>query len=77
MNKVFCPECRAEVTYKITERPSVQQLKGKEYNFTEVAAFCGSCGSELFIDSLSEENLKRLYAEYRESNSLISVERDT
>lgn len=75
MNRVFCPECRKEVSYKITERPAVQQLKGKDYSFTEKVAFCDDCGSELFIDALSEENMKRLYLKYREANGIISLEK--
>ncbi|MBQ7055047.1 MAG: DUF4065 domain-containing protein [Oscillospiraceae bacterium] len=75
MNKMFCPECRQQVMFKLTERPAVQQLKGKDYEFIEKTAICDNCGAELYVDKVVEENLKRIYEKYRESNGIISLEK--
>lgn len=75
MNKIFCPECRQQVMFKVAERPAVQQLKGKDYEFTEKIAICDNCGAELYVDKVAEENLKRIYEKYREYNGIISLEK--
>ena len=75
MNKIFCPECRCDVTYKIKEQLAFRTIKGKEYSFDEKIAICNECGSELCIDKLEEENLKNIYNEYRKANGIISVDK--
>ena len=75
MNKIFCPECRENVTFKIKEQPAMHQFKEKNYTFVEKVAFCDNCGAELCIDKLDEENLKNLYSKYREANGIISIDK--
>ena len=75
MNKMFCPECRCDVTYKIKEQSALRSIKGKEYSFDEKIALCDNCGAELCVDNLEKENLKNLYDVYRKENGIISIDK--
>lgn len=72
--KIFCYECRKDVTYTITEEKMECRIKGEKYSFNGKVARCDECGAELYIGELNDINLKLLYDEYRKAHGLISLE---
>ena len=71
MSTVFCENCNKKVNYTVEER-NVEKYKGKTVNVIENVAICNNCGAEIFIPTLEEENLKRLYEKYRKITNLIT-----
>lgn len=61
----FCPECRKDVTYTITEEDVKSCIKGEEYSYRGKVARCDNCGSELYLGDINDDNLERLYNEYQ------------
>lgn len=72
--KVFCEECRNDVSYIETFIPMVGTIKDKEYHYVGKKAHCADCNSELFIPEFSDFNLLALYDVFRKENGLISLE---
>lgn len=73
MEKAFCPECNEWVEYNI-KSGIIKDYKGKEVNVEEKIAYCNTCRNELFVEEIEEENLKRLYDEYRKVAGIVSPE---
>ncbi|WP_461207614.1 type II TA system antitoxin MqsA family protein [Clostridium sp. DL1XJH146] len=74
-NMVFCVECRDDVHYTVTEEKMVGTLKGETYEYKGKVAHCECCGEEIFVDEVSDFNLKALYDAFREKNCIISLEK--
>ncbi|MBD5548241.1 MAG: DUF4065 domain-containing protein [Lachnospiraceae bacterium] len=74
IKKVFCEECRNDVSYVETFVPMVGTIKEKGYCYVGKEAHCADCGSQLFIPELSDFNLRTLYDVYRKENGIISLE---
>ena len=71
---VFCPECRQDVRFSVIEKPDSAELKGEVYEFVSKAAYCHECGTEVYVPEIEDENLKSLYAAYRQKHNIISLE---
>lgn len=71
---IFCPECRQDVKYSVSEDTASAKLKGEVYEFTSHTAYCEKCGGEVYAAKLEDENLKSLYDAYRQKNDIISLE---
>lgn len=71
MNTVFCEKCSKKVEYTVKER-LIEKYKGKTVNVNENIAVCNDCGAEIFIPTIEEDNLNRLYNKYREVADLIT-----
>ena len=75
MNRiVFCPECRQDVRFSVREKPDSAELKGEIYEFISKTAYCDECGTEVYVPEIEDENLKSLYAVYRQKHNIISLE---
>ncbi len=72
--KVFCPECRKEVTFTVKESIETAIVKGEAYKFTSQIAYCDECETELYVAELEDTNLKTLYDVYRKAKDIISSE---
>ncbi len=72
MNKkvTFCENCRKDITYKIESIIIENSLKGKNYNFKGEKAICDECDNEVYVASLEDLNLKKLYEVYNNENQL-------
>jgi len=64
----FCEKCHTMVTYFIENIYIEKEVKGKKCKFQGIKAYCTDCGSELFVSSIHDHNLKMLEKEYRDSN---------
>lgn len=69
--KVYCPYCHKEVDYKVKQRV-IKEFKGIEVNSIENVGICNECKNDLYIDSLEEANLERLYETYRTKLEIIN-----
>lgn len=72
--KVFCEECRNDVTYTVVEKQMEGKIKGEKYIYTGKEAHCVDCGSEIYVALVNDFNLKALYDVYREMNDIVSLE---
>lgn len=72
--KVFCEECRNDVSYIETSVPIFGTIKEKEYRYVGKEAHCADCGSQLFIPEFSDFNLRAFYDVYRNENGIIPLE---
>ena len=71
MNTVFCENCNKKVNYTLLSQV-IDIYKGKTVNVIENIAVCNECGADIFVPTIEEENLKRLYDKYREVANLIT-----
>lgn len=72
--KVFCGECRNDVTFSVTKKRMEGTIKGEKYTYLGKEAHCVDCGSEIYVDEINDYNLKTLYDQYREKNDIVSLE---
>lgn len=72
--KVFCEECRNDVEFTFTNMQMEGTVKGEIYTYLGKVAHCIDCGSEVYVEVITDYNLKRLYDKYREKNGIISLD---
>ena len=72
--KVFCEECRNDVTFTVIEKQMEGRIKGEKYSYIGKEAHCVDCSSEIYVAEINDFNLKALYDAYRERNNIISLE---
>jgi len=72
--KIFCTECRVDVAYTIKRQKMNSNLRGQKIEYEGEAAYCESCGCELWLPDLHDANLEALYDEYRKQNNLATPE---
>ncbi|MGN1405245.1 MAG: type II TA system antitoxin MqsA family protein [Erysipelotrichaceae bacterium] len=72
--KVFCENCRKEVEYITEEKKMTATIRSEEYHYKGKEAKCSECGCEVYVEEINDDNLKKLYDEYRKINDLISLE---
>ena len=73
MKNVFCTNCNKNVSFTI-KKNIIREYKGQIVNVEENVAICNECGKDLFVPEIENENLKRLYAKYRDLTGTISSE---
>lgn len=73
-NTVFCAECRKDVKVITKEVLFKRTLKDNEYTFTGFEAYCGECGSPIYVPEIEDNNLKLLYDAYRKENDIIPLD---
>ena len=72
--KIFCEECRNDVTFTIDEKKMEGIIKGEKYSYIGKEAHCVDCGSEIYVAEVNDFNLKALYDAYREKNNIVSLQ---
>ena len=72
--KVFCEECRSDVSFTVTTKQMYGTIKGEKYVYIGKEAHCVDCGSIIYIDEINDFNLKALYDAYRKNNDIIPLE---
>lgn len=72
--RVFCEECRSDVTFTINEKRMEGTIKGEKYSYIGKEAHCADCSSEIYVAEVNDFNLKALYDAYREKNNIVSLE---
>ena len=69
--KHFCPYCNCEQEYYVDKR-IFKKYKGVDVNVEENVPICKECENELIINSIEDENLKKIYSKYREIKNIIT-----
>lgn len=72
--KVFCEECRNDVTFSVINKQMDGTIKGETYTYLGKAARCTDCNSEIYVEEINDYNLKTLYDKYREKQGIISLD---
>ena len=72
--KVFCEECRDDVSYVVSNVQMSGKIKGEEYFYEGKTAHCINCNSEIYVDEINDYNLMMLYNKFREANGIIPLE---
>ncbi len=73
-NKVFCEECRNDVTF-IAENKQLQgTIKGEVYTYNGKVSYCNVCHSEVYVAEINDYNLTKLYDEYRKKKNIVSLD---
>lgn len=72
--KVFCDECRNDVSYTVENVQMQGIIKGETYTYLGKIAHCADCNSEVYVDEINDYNLKSLYDQYREKQGLVSLD---
>ena len=70
MKKVYCPNCKKSVNYKIEKR-DIKKFKGVEINTYENVGVCLSCNQDLYIPNLEDENINRISEEYIKNTNIV------
>lgn len=70
----FCEKCREDVEYTISAIGMSGKLKEHVYEYEGERAVCNSCGGEVYVSEVFDNNLKALYDQYRKRNDIISLE---
>lgn len=71
--KVFCEECRDDVTFLVADKQMEGIVKGESYKYWGKAAHCAECGTEIYVAEINDYNLRALYDKYREINEIVSL----
>lgn len=74
MGKMFCSECRNDVTYSIKPQKMTNTIRGRVYEYNGEIAYCDACGKEIYIPEINDSNLKALYDVYRLQNEIVSTD---
>lgn len=74
-SKVFCEECRDDVSYTITEKLMEGCIKNEKYSYMGREAHCMECGSEIYLAEVNDFNLQALYNVYRKKNDIVDLEK--
>ena len=72
--KVFCNECRNDVTFIVENEQMEGTIKGEKYTYSGKAAYCIDCNSKIYVDEINDYNLKALYDKYREKQGIVSLD---
>jgi len=72
--KTFCEECRNDVQYVVSSARLTGKIKDKEYYYAGKEAHCADCGASVFVQEISDFNLRALYDVYRKENGIIPLE---
>lgn len=64
-DKVLCEECREFVEYTVVEERREVTLWGVPCSHIEIRGECVKCGNWLYVPEFNDENLDRLWKDYR------------
>ena len=70
--KIYCPECRTQMTPLIRKKRETYSVRGKDTSIIADVPVCTSCGAEIFDEELDSKNLERAYSKYRKKYGILS-----
>jgi len=74
MNKHYCFKCRAKVDYTINEKEITSTYNGITISFNGKEVTCNSCGGLISIREITNENVRKGNAKYRDVLGIIKIE---
>ena len=66
----YCPYCHQTVEYRI-ERRKITSFKGVKVDTYENVGVCQKCKNDLYIFSLEDANIARIYRAYRKNANIV------
>lgn len=72
--KTLCDHCLDFKTFTIHNKELTGTLKNVKYKYAGKVAVCDCCGNEIYVGSVNDHNLTKLYDEYRRVNDIISLD---
>lgn len=70
----FCSECREESPYNLVKEYRSRSVKGKNYTYETMVAYCNHCGEEMNIPKLIDAEVEAFDKAYREMEGIVSKE---
>jgi len=67
----FCPKCGAERELVKTQREETYPVKGEPVTIMANVLTCETCGTDVFDETLDDENLSLAYSKYRKQKGLL------
>lgn len=74
-DKTYCLECNDFINFRTEEIVKTNKVKGKEYNYKALIAYCEDCGAEVQSSEVEIYNRNSFNNEYRKLNGIISLEK--
>lgn len=71
---VFCLNCGRIQDVQIRSARRETQVRDKKFSFVEQRAFCPTCGEEVYVPVLNDENAQQREIAYRKAAGLITVQ---
>lgn len=71
-DKDFCVSCRKYVKYQLKEEIASKSIKGKNYDYKTIRAYCEECGEELSLPGLIDKDQQLFDAHYRIVEDLVT-----
>lgn len=71
--KTYCPECDTDREVELLEREVESTIDNLTFKYLAKIPYCKSCGNEVYIAEISDQNLKLANDQYRELAGLIKV----
>lgn len=72
--KTYCPECDNDIEVELLEREVKTTIDKVTFKYLAKIAYCMTCGNEVYIAEISDQNLKLANDKYRElAGGLIKV----
>lgn len=73
MNKVYCYLCDQINKVTIKKEEEIHTIKGTQVKCEIENAYCGQCGSRVYIPALNDANLDCMDHAYRWQNGITEV----
>lgn len=67
----FCEKCMKKVHWHYIEKIETTEVKDEKIEMLQKVGICNECGHEIYVRELENENLEKLYNEYRRRKGLL------
>ena len=67
----FCDKCMKKVQWKYIDKMETVEVKDEKIEMLQKVGICNECGHEIYVRELENENLDKLYTEYRRRKGLL------
>lgn len=66
LEKGYCEKCDELVEFYTKEKEEFFVVRNKRYSYSAIVPYCIQCNEEVTVDSIVDENIRRLDEAYRE-----------
>jgi len=74
-SKVFCTECRDDVTFTVSTLELTGKIREEYYNYNGRKAVCDDCGQDINVPEIRDSNLRSFYDVYRQAKGIIALDK--
>ena len=69
----FCTHCGCDVSYSLDSTRESVMVRGLEFSYVEMHAYCNECGNQVYVPDVNDENVRAREEGYRKAAKLITV----